>query len=310
MNGRKYFIISDQMPPRIAHHVAEILNRQNIFFEHQPSEEWSVNPGDVLFTCSTDFVQKIINDLAVVKVFLIFDQSHELICESVYVVPVQQLDSLASVVELIKKNDFQENMNNVLEAIFSNYQKVLTKVLVYLENTNHQLVQNIQSQSDDMIDLLNIFNVFLEFENKLFGIFDTTDYFNLLNSEIKKHGLYEKLEFLSLPKLVELYPVIDFEQNAVYPLNPPANSFVWIKYHKKKEEAYQEIWEIFFIKMINEFITRQLNKEETEKNNDILEKTFSLIPYPLALFGQNKELILYNQKFLQMNILPSVCTHF
>ncbi|OFZ24043.1 MAG: hypothetical protein A2202_07615 [Bdellovibrionales bacterium RIFOXYA1_FULL_36_14] len=311
MNEKKYCIISDHMSAEIALKLMEQLNSLNISFENKCIKDWQANQHEILFTCSINFAQEVVNKLFEGKIFLITDQMHELLPESIYAIGSDQIDFLSGILDLVAKNNIQVNTNRVLEEIISNYQKALTKTLIYLNKTNEALNAKVQSEDDDMkimVDLLNIFNVFLEFENKLFGIFDTADYFNHLNSENKKNGFFENLEFLSLPKLLEIYPDTDFAQNAVYPLNPTTNGFVLIKHHKKTEDFYQEVRDIFFIRMINEFIKRLLNKEKSEKNNDILEKTLSLIPYPLALFGQNNELILYNSKFLQMNILPSVCT--
>jgi len=311
MNKKKYFIISDQMSADIAQHLIDLLNRSNIVFENKCIKDWDVNQSDIIFTCSINFAQKVVKEFSDSKVFLITDQMHGLTGESIYSIGSNQIACLPGIIDLVEKNNVQAHINIVLEKIFDKYQRVLTKTLIYLHKTNEALNPKFQGENDDliiMVDLLKIFNVFLEFENKLFGVFDTTDYFNLLNSEIKKNGLFEKLEFLNLPKLLEVYSDIDFEQNTVYPLNSTNNDFVLIKHYKKIEDSYQEIREIFFIRMINEFLKRLSNKEKNEKNNDILEKTLSLIPYPLALFGQNNELILYNSKFLQMNILPSICT--
>ena len=310
MNGQQYFIVSDQMSAGILHHLEEILNRLKIGYEKKSFQEYI--PGDhaICFTSSIIIAQKLSKDFLESNVFLITDQTHESIGEAVYEIGSNQMDCLAGIIDLIEKNAVQANKNRVLGTIFSHYQKMLIRTNTNLLKTNEAIKHSSQNGSDDMlivIELLNIYNVFLEFENKLFGIFETTDYFNLLNIEIKKNGLFEKLEFICLPKLHEIYSDLDFAYKVIYPLDSPTNGFVLIERLPNQVDCLQEIREIFFIRMINDFLKRQLSQEKIGKNNDILERTLSLIPYPLALFGQNKALILYNQKFLQMNILPSVC---
>lgn len=175
-----------------------------------------------------------------------------------------------------------------------------------IKMTNNQLVDNnevtfINDQKRDLESLLDLEIILLKEKY-------VENWNGHFKNFTKKHG---KLQFMSIfdDKNLLLDEWILDENAFIFNL-PIDNLFLALKFKNNEDLGKEQCLELIVTMVLR---TIQIHDQQLVKNDGEIEfwkKIFSKIPYPMAVISNLGDLLIYNESFAKIGILPKECLRF
>jgi len=156
-------------------------------------------------------------------------------------------------------------------------------------------------QKKDLDSLLELEIYLLRLDN----VHDRNHQFKVFT---KKHAVLQFVGFYKASELIESDIILD-ENTFIFSL--PVSDFYLVL--KLKSSNYVE--EAIFVEMLITMIQRTIQIQDqqlirTDGEIDFWKKIFSKIPYPMAVISSQGDLLIYNESFAKIGILPKECLRF
>lgn len=132
-------------------------------------------------------------------------------------------------------------------------------------------------------------------------LFHDVDLEDLLQGIRKQYG--KKIKSLFVSPLEETSDI----NSHLYPIFIGKKVFVLFLEFKKIDEHEEIFLKSFIYHWVNRFFSLTKECDADSAGNSLWEKIFSIIPLPMTLISNDGEILLYNKKFMEMEITPSRC---
>jgi hypothetical protein len=187
-------------------------------------------------------------------------------------------------------------LQNKLKESEKVYEKIKTKNLA--ANQNDLSKQSFDQKKD--LDAL------LDLEVQLLGEEQVKNWNGHFKTFAKKHSQLLSMSILSETNLLEE----EFDENSLVFQLPFHDFFLVLKF-----KSHDWMNEALSLEMIVTMILRtiQLQDQQLIKSDgeiDFWKKIFSKIPYPMAVISGQGDLLIYNESFAKIGILPKECLRF
>lgn len=222
-------------------------------------------------------------------------------------------DSDSTTIEKINLNSYEE-ITSFLDKVFVIERRLFIQAKIReserfydkikIQNHERSISELENLTSDQKKDLESL----LDLEALLLGEELVKNWNIHLKAFSKKHSQLHHMAFYSGAELIEEDNVTD---DGTLIFNLPFNDlFLVLKF--KSAEFLEEA---FYIEMIVTMILRtlQLQDQQLIKSDgeiDFWKKIFSKIPYPMAVISSLGDLLIYNESFAKIGILPKECLRF
>ncbi len=216
-------------------------------------------------------------------------------------------------IEKINLNSYEE-ITSFLEKIFVIERrlyiqsKIRESERVYEKIKNKNLDRSFNDLENLSIDQKKDLESLLDLEALLLGEELVKNWNIHFKTFSKKHSQLQHMAFFTGEELIEEDSVTD---DGALIFNLPFNDlFLVLKF--KSTEVLDEA---FYIELIITMILRtlQLQDQQLIKSDgeiDFWKKIFSKIPYPMAVISSLGDLLIYNESFAKIGILPKECLRF
>lgn len=216
-------------------------------------------------------------------------------CERLNLSSFEEISAFLEKIFLVEKRSFLKNRIKESEKYYDRI-KVLNSQLSQQELTI--LSSDPKRELENLLDL----ELLLLQEDK---IINWNTHFKAFT---KKHGIVQGLVICTESELLDEENIFD-ESSFIF--NLPLNCLYLILKFKTNDIRDQAQWTELIVTMI--LRTIQIQDQQLIKSDGEIEfwkKVFSKIPYPMAVISNLGDLLIYNESFAKIGILPKECLSF
>lgn len=193
---------------------------------------------------------------------------------------------------------YEAEKKTALSIVLKESERIFEKIKVWNETKNEiEFEQNIKDY-DSILDLeIQLL--------KLEKIQDWNHHFKLM---VKKSSWLSHIEILQLEELMEQDSILD--ENVLAFKLPFENYFVFIKIKNQHYEECSLRIEMLLGMLLKSIQLLDQNLIRTDDEIDFWKRIFAKIPYPMAVITKLGDLLVYNELFAKIGILPKECLSY
>ncbi len=197
------------------------------------------------------------------------------------VLKIEEADRKSTIINMLKKSE-----KKIIEVFDQN-------------SKNNELISK-ESEKD--------FLAIVDLELQLLKIENIVDWNNVFKLFVKKNNWIQNLEIISSNDLSDADISLD-DESLLLKL-PLERYFLWIKYRPQMSTNILYLLEYLVNMVIKCIQLNDLNLIRTDDEIDFWKRIFAKIPYPMAVITKLSDLLIYNELFAKIGILPKECLAF
>jgi signal transduction histidine kinase len=288
-NKFSFFLDPELLGLGRGHVIFEYLNREKQKI-HSNIEELSEKNINIIFT---EF-KKVKKNYWPKNKILICDGPFEVASGPILYCDFMSFKDVESLILKIEEADRKSTIINILK---KSEKKIID---VFDQNTRQHNLITKDSEKD--------FLAIVDLELQLLKIENIIEWNNSFKLFVKKNNWIQNFEIISSTHLSDAD--ISLEDESLLLKLPLEKYFLWIKYRPQLNSNVLCLLEYLVNMVIKCIQLNDLNLIRTDDEIDFWKRIFAKIPYPMAVITKLSDLLIYNELFAKIGILPKECLAF